>query len=128
MHYVAAAIFSPDLASVLLIKKNRPPWQAGLWNLIGGKVEAGETPETAVCREVLEEAGLCIKNPIRVTVLGGKAWTMDVFAVVADLSLARSLTDEPVAIFQSDLGNAHHLVCDVSDLVKLALTVAREII
>lgn len=35
----------------------------GKWNGLGGKFEAGETPEECVRREVREEAGLIIQNP-----------------------------------------------------------------
>jgi 8-oxo-dGTP diphosphatase len=35
----------------------------GKWNGLGGKFEAGETPEECVRREALEESGLIIQNP-----------------------------------------------------------------
>jgi 8-oxo-dGTP diphosphatase len=35
----------------------------GKWNGLGGKLEAGETPEECVIREVREESGLVIHNP-----------------------------------------------------------------
>ena len=35
----------------------------GKWNGLGGKFEAGETPEECVIREILEESGLSIQNP-----------------------------------------------------------------
>ena len=35
----------------------------GKWNGLGGKFEAGETPEECVIREVCEESGLSIQNP-----------------------------------------------------------------
>lgn len=35
----------------------------GKWNGLGGKLEAGETPEECVIREVREESGLNIHNP-----------------------------------------------------------------
>ena len=35
----------------------------GKWNGLGGKFEAGETPEKCVFREVYEESGLSIRNP-----------------------------------------------------------------
>ena len=36
----------------------------GKWVGLGGKIEAGETPEECVKREVLEESGLIIETPI----------------------------------------------------------------
>jgi len=35
----------------------------GKWNGLGGKFEAGETPEECIVREVLEESGLSIQSP-----------------------------------------------------------------
>lgn len=35
----------------------------GKWNGLGGKFEAGETPEDCIIREVYEESGLTIRNP-----------------------------------------------------------------
>ena len=35
----------------------------GKWNGLGGKFEAGETPEACAIRETLEESGLSIRNP-----------------------------------------------------------------
>ena len=36
----------------------------GKWNGLGGKCEFGETPEECVVREVKEESGLSITNPL----------------------------------------------------------------
>lgn len=40
---------------VLAARRTTPPEAAGRWELPGGKVEAGETPEEAVTREIAEE-------------------------------------------------------------------------
>lgn len=46
----------PD--SVLVVEKDRPEWQAGRWNLVGGKVEPFDrSPEDAAVRELKEESG-----------------------------------------------------------------------
>jgi len=42
---------------VLLVKKKNPPWQVGKYNLVGGKIEPGESPVDAAIREFIEEAG-----------------------------------------------------------------------
>lgn len=36
---------------------------AGKWNGLGGKLEAGETPEECAIREIREESGLTVRNP-----------------------------------------------------------------
>lgn len=43
--------------------KKQADIHAGKWNGLGGKLEAGESPEACAIREVREEAGLEIRNP-----------------------------------------------------------------
>ena len=40
-----------------------PGWPDGMYSTLAGFVEPGETPEAAVAREVMEEAGVVVKNP-----------------------------------------------------------------
>jgi 8-oxo-dGTP pyrophosphatase MutT (NUDIX family) len=44
--------------SFIIVKKDRPKWQYNLFNLIGGSIEEGETPQQAAVRELEEETGL----------------------------------------------------------------------
>lgn len=55
--YVVGFFFGHDRRSVALIRKNKPEWQAGKLNGIGGRVEPGETPIEGIVREFAEETG-----------------------------------------------------------------------
>jgi 8-oxo-dGTP diphosphatase len=56
--YVVGFMFDESMMNVALIRKQKPQWQAGLLNGIGGKVEENELPSKAMVREFNEEAGL----------------------------------------------------------------------
>lgn len=62
--YVVGFLFRQALGvtEVALIEKQKPAWQAGLLNGIGGKIEVGESPIVAMRREFKEEAGAEIKE------------------------------------------------------------------
>lgn len=64
--WVVGFLFNDDATEVVLIRKNRPEWQAGRLNGVGGKVEEGDrSHHHAMAREFCEETGF-------VTTLG--AW------------------------------------------------------
>jgi ADP-ribose pyrophosphatase YjhB (NUDIX family) len=54
------AVVHDAAGRLLLIQRGHEP-SRGLWSLPGGRVEAGETTEQAVEREVLEETGLRVR-------------------------------------------------------------------
>ncbi len=53
----AVALIDPE-GRVLLAQRPEGKSLAGLWEFPGGKVEAGETPEAALVRELREELGI----------------------------------------------------------------------
>jgi 8-oxo-dGTP diphosphatase len=55
-HWVVGFVFK-NRDEVTLVMKNRPEWQKGKLNGVGGKIEAGETSAQAMRREFKEEAG-----------------------------------------------------------------------
>lgn len=59
------ALVHDDAGRLLLVRRGRPP-AAGRWSVPGGRVEAGESDEQAVRREVLEETGLHVVVGMRV--------------------------------------------------------------
>lgn len=58
----ACALIDAD-GRVLVTRRPEGKTMAGLWEFPGGKVEAGESPEEAVIREMREELGIEIPRP-----------------------------------------------------------------
>lgn len=75
MQYVliyARPVNRPVDGEVLLVLKNKPAWQAGKLNLIGGKLDPGETPIQAAVRELREETGLSpVSTPAKLGTIQG---------------------------------------------------------
>jgi 8-oxo-dGTP diphosphatase len=97
-HYACGFLFSTDRSRVLLIRKNRPAWQAGKLNGVGGKLEAGESPLDAMRREFREEAGLRIDDWRHVLSLVAETWAGHFFCAFGPIDQARAITDEALEI------------------------------
>jgi 8-oxo-dGTP diphosphatase len=120
-HYTLGFLFNLDCSRVLLICKNRPDWQAGRYNGIGGRIETerDESSEAAMAREFREETNLYIAEHLwePFSVMHSRGDTVYCFAHASlQINRAVSVTDEPVHAFFVDhlpeacLPNLHWLI------------------
>lgn len=58
---VVAAIIKDEEGKILIAQRNLKKSQGGLWEFPGGKIEANETREDAIIREIREELNIDVK-------------------------------------------------------------------
>lgn len=100
MHVAVGVILDPR-GNILLTCRAADAHQGGLWEFPGGKVEAGETLEHALARELAEELDI---NTGRTTPLlevrhnyGDKFVLLDVHVVWEFTGEARGMEQQPLA-------------------------------
>jgi len=59
---VVAVVLLRDDGRVLMQRRSLASAHGGLWEFPGGKVEAGESPESALLREIEEELGIALDH------------------------------------------------------------------
>ena len=101
MKYVLGFACNED-GQWLLIKKNRPEWQSGLLNGIGGKIEENEKPINAMNRECFEEVKL-ILDWKEVGRMHGPDWECYIyFAQDNVVSLYEQVEDEELGLYTDE--------------------------
>jgi ADP-ribose pyrophosphatase YjhB (NUDIX family) len=80
------AVVHDAAGRLLLIRRGHDPHR-GLWSLPGGRIEAGESPEQAVVREVREETGLDVVSgrPVGRVRIPGDGVVFDVVDLACEL-------------------------------------------
>lgn len=58
---VAIVLFSSSSQKYLIVRRDQNQSGSGFWEFPGGKIEAGETPERALQREIQEELNVSIE-------------------------------------------------------------------
>ena len=99
--FVVGFLFRCHYTEVCLLLKNRPDWQKGRWNAIGGHIEPGETPLQAMTREFQEEADL-EEDWTQFARLYGKDYELFCFTASRYDPQVSTMTDEPIGWFGVD--------------------------
>jgi 8-oxo-dGTP diphosphatase len=103
--YVCGFLFTEDKKKVVLIRKNKPEWQKGLLNGIGGKAEESDfNSKFAMSREMYEETGLMtfIDDWVPLCTINTKdeLTTVDFFYTIAKRPFTiKQLTSEKIILF-----------------------------
>ena len=90
---VCAALVDAE-GKVLLQRRPKGKAMAGLWEFPGGKIAAGETPETALCRELAEELGIDVSES-DLAAFGFASHRYDTFHILLLLYLCRRWRGAP---------------------------------
>jgi 8-oxo-dGTP diphosphatase len=103
VEYVVGFCFDPTLLQVVLVRKNRPEWQKGRLNGVGGKIEPSDAdPLAAMEREFTEETGVSDVGWQKFGALSGVGWTVHLFCATDDrYNQVATKTDEEVGVYQS---------------------------
>lgn len=122
--YVCGFYFDHKLEQVVLIWKNKPAWQKGKLNGVGGKIEQDETPEEAMRREFLEETGIDHLEWVPTVVITGSDWKVHFFHAVGkvnEFEYASTQEEEEVAKIEVDRLHDFDYIPNLEWLIPLAL-------
>lgn len=128
-HYVLGFAFDEAMENVVLIKKERPQWQAGKLNGVGGKVETIDaTPRDAMIREFYEETGVPTNDydwflfatmNFSDDVMGGGAKIWVFKAVLPNITDCSTFEDEEIMILSMATIYTHPLMHNLRLLLPL---------
>ena len=121
LEYVLALLFTPDGHEIVLVRKTRPPWQAGRVNALGGKLHDGESLLDAARREVREEAGVDIERWEEFLVWEDREYRLRAVRAFDDAA-RRARTSEDQEVFLADVRSLPGNVIDnLRWIIPLAL-------
>ncbi len=119
--YVVGFLFDETLRKICLIKKNRPAWQAGRLNGVGGHIENGEEPLVAMQREFEEEAGILIPHWFKFGYIFGSTYELHLFIALKPIDCnPRSMTDEEIGWYDID-NLPTNIISNLKWIIPLAL-------
>jgi 8-oxo-dGTP diphosphatase len=127
--YVAGFAFDPDYSHVVLIEKQKPTWQKGKLNGVGGKVEPGETQYEAMSREFLEETGVDWDGEYwdHFATLTGDGFTVYFLSTtITNLRQVQTMTDEQVTVYGVNTLPYLNTIPNLKWLIPMAISMQYE--
>jgi len=123
IEYVIGIIYDTEKSQTLLIRKNRPEWQLGMLNGVGGHIEPSETPYEAMVRECKEECNLTLYNWLSLgTITDNIEYKVHYFlSEVKDFTKAKPLTDEVIEILFLDVIDYTQIVAPTDVFMRIGL-------
>lgn len=122
--YCLGFMFNKKLTDVLLIEKQKPEWQKGFINGIGGKIEQGENSLDAIIREFREETGIDSNKEDwhYVITMSGDDWQVDVYTSISDsiFYASRKEMEVPLIINIFEL-DRYNLISNLYWLIPMCL-------
>lgn len=122
--YVCGFYFDHVFRQVVLIWKNKPAWQKGKLNGVGGKIEEGETTSEAMRREFKEETGIDHAKWHHLITLTGEDWRVFFFCTIGkvkEFEYVESKEQEEVAKIQVDRLDDFEHIPNLRWLVPMAM-------
>lgn len=122
MQYVGGMMFTSDRSRVVMVLKSKPEWQAGMFNVIGGKIEKGEEPIDAMVREFREETGIetTIDEWEYFTKLIGPWGAVSFFRSFSDKALTAKTMEQEEVFLLDTLNLPKNRIFNTSWLVPMA--------
>lgn len=122
--YVLGFMFDQKSYGVLLIQKQKPAWQKGKFNGIGGKIEPNENSLQAMRREFKEETGVDQFYWQHVCDMGGDDWECVVYTCKSDtIHDAETMEIEKVNYIPLDELKSYDVISNLDWLIPMCLDV-----
>ncbi len=102
MMHVVAGVLVDGAGRILIAQRPQGKHLAGMWEFPGGKLEPGETPLTALERELDEELGIAV-DPLSFEALVRIPWNYGERGMLLEAILVRAWTGEPKALDAAEI-------------------------
>lgn len=127
MIFVVAAVIERDDRRLLIGQRRKQDTSPLKWEFPGGKVRDGETPESALARELQEELGVTLRSSVEIARVRHKyGETIEELEIrfyaaeIAEESITPKAFEQVAWVLPKDLGNYDFLPANTQLVANLA--------